>query len=409
MNARRALAFIFCTVTLDVLALGLMIPVLPRIVLGFMDNDTARAAEVFGLFATVWGAMQFICSPLLGALSDRYGRRPVILISCLGLGLDYIFMAIAPSLTLLFVGRVISGITAATITTSYAYIADVTEAEKRAKAFGLVGMAFGLGFVLGPAIGGLLASVDPRLPFWLSAVACVANAAFGWFVLPESLPPERRMAFAWARANPLGSLRLLSRHAQLLGLSVANFFGQLAHQVLPSVFVLYAAYRYGWGESMVGLTLAFVGVCSAVVQGALIGPAMAWLGERRATVLGLLAGGLGMLIYGLAPNGWLFWVGVPVMSFWGLSGPASLQIMTRMVSPSEQGQLAGANTAMASIAGLVAPGLFALTFAHLIGPLPGAPFLLAGMFLLLAFVLAWAVTRSPVRTATTPPIAGRPR
>ena len=255
----------------------------------------------------------------------------------------------------------------------------------------------------------LLASVDPRLPFWLSAVACVANAAFGWFVLPESLPPERRMAFAWARANPLGSLRLLSRHAQLLGLSVANFFGQLAHQVLPSVFVLYAAYRYGWGESMVGLTLAFVGVCSAVVQGALIGPAMAWLGERRATVLGLLAGGLGMLIYGLAPNGWLFWVGVPVMSLWGLSGPASLQIMTRMVSPSEQGQLAGANTAMASIAGLVAPGLFALTFAHLIGPLPGAPFLLAGMFLLLAFVLAWAVTRSPVRTATTPPIAGRPR
>ena len=409
MNARRALAFIFCTVTLDVLALGLMIPVLPRIVLGFMDNDTARAAEVFGLFATVWGAMQFICSPLLGALSDRYGRRPVILISCLGLGLDYIFMAVAPSLTLLFVGRVISGITAATITTSYAYIADVTEAEKRAKAFGLVGMAFGLGFVLGPAIGGLLASVDQRLPFWLSAVACLANAAFGWFVLPESLPPERRMAFAWARANPLGSLRLLSRHAQLLGLSVANFFGQLAHQVLPSVFVLYAAYRYGWGESMIGLTLAFVGVCSAVVQGALIGPAMAWLGERRATVLGLLAGGLGMLIYGLAPSGWLFWVGVPVMSFWGLSGPASLQIMTRMVSPSEQGQLAGANTAMASIAGLVAPGLFALTFAHLIGPLPGAPFLLAGMFLLLAFVLAWAVTRSPVRTATTPPIAGRPR
>jgi len=257
------------------------------------------------------------------------------------------------------------------------------------------------------AIGGVLASVDPRLPFWLSAVACLANAAFGWFVLPESLPPERRMAFAWARANPLGSLRLLSRHAQLLGLSVANFFGQVAHQVLPSVFVLYAAYRYGWGESMVGLTLAFVGVCSAVVQGALIGPAMTWLGERRATVLGLLAGALGMAIYGLAPNGWLFWIGVPVMSLWGLSGPASLQIMTRMVGPSEQGQLAGANTALASIAGLVAPGLFAVTFAHLIGPLPGAPFLLAGLFLLLAFALAWAVTRS-LAPATRKPPAGDP-
>ena len=209
MNARRALAFIFCTVTLDVLALGLMIPVLPTIVLGFMGGDTAGAAEVFGLFATVWGLMQFLCSPLLGALSDRYGRRPVILISCLGLGLDYIFMAVAPSLTLLFIGRVISGITAATISTAFAYIADVTRRGRRAKAFGVVGLAFGLGFVLGPAIGGLLGGLDPRLPFWVSAAACLINAAFGWFVLPESLPPERRMAFAWKRANPLGSLRLL--------------------------------------------------------------------------------------------------------------------------------------------------------------------------------------------------------
>ena len=209
MNARRALAFIFCTVTLDVLALGIMIPVLPTIVLGFMEGDTAGAAEVFGVFATVWGLMQFLCSPLLGALSDRYGRRPIILISCLGLGLDYIFMAMAPSLTLLFIGRIISGITAATISTAFAYIADVTPADGRAKAFGVVGLAFGLGFVLGPAIGGLLGGLDPRLPFWVSAAACLINAAFGWFVLPESLPPERRMAFAWKRANPLGSLRLL--------------------------------------------------------------------------------------------------------------------------------------------------------------------------------------------------------
>src|SRR6185436_962349 len=249
-----------------------------------------------------WALMQFFFSPLLGVLSDRFGRRPVILVSCLGLGLDYVFMAVAPSLTLLFVGRVISGITAATITTSFAYIADVTEAEKRAKAFGLVGVAFGVGFVLGPTAGGLLGSVDPRLPFWLSAAACLLNALFGWFVLPESLPPERRMAFAWKRANPLGSIRLLSRHAQLLGLALAAFLGQVAHQVLPAVFVLYGAYRYGWGESMVGVTLGFVGVCSAVVQGLLIGPAVSLLGERLATVLGLAAGALGMAIYGLAPN-----------------------------------------------------------------------------------------------------------
>jgi len=303
MNARRALAFIFCTVTLDVLALGIMIPVLPTIVLGFMDGDTAGAAKVFGLFATAWGLMQFLCSPLLGALSDRYGRRPVILISCLGLGLDYIFMAIAPSLTLLFVGRIISGITAATISTAFAYIADVTPEDGRAKAFGLVGMAFGLGFVLGPAIGGLLGGLDPRLPFWVSAAACLINAAFGWFVLPESLPPERRMAFEWKRANPVGSLNLLRSQRQLLGLATIDFIVNVAHQVLPSVFVLYAAYRYGWDETTVGLTLAFVGICSAIVQGLIVGPAVTWLGPRRALIAGLLFGGLGMVIYGLAPSG----------------------------------------------------------------------------------------------------------
>ena len=279
MNARRALAFIFCTVTLDVLSLGLMIPVLPSIVLGFMGGDTAGAAKVFGVFATAWGLMQFLCSPLLGALSDRYGRRPVILISCLGLGIDYVFMALAQSLTLLFIGRIISGITAATISTAFAYIADVTPPDGRAKAFGIVGVAFGLGFVVGPAIGGLLGGFDPRLPFWVSAAACIINAAFGWFVLPESLPPERRMAFAWKRANPIGSLRLLLSHRQLTGLAVVDFLANVAHQVLPSVFVLYAAYRYGWGETAVGLTLAFVGVCSAIVQGLLIGPIVSRIGR----------------------------------------------------------------------------------------------------------------------------------
>jgi multidrug resistance protein len=273
MNARRALVFILCTVTLDMLGLGLIIPVLPKIVLGFMGGDTASAAEVFGLFATVWGLMQFFCSPLLGALSDRFGRRPVILVSCLGMGLDYVFMAVAPSLTLLFIGRVVSGITAATVSTSFAYIADVTEPKARAKAFGLIGMGFSLGFILGPAIGGLLGGLDERLPFWVAAGACFLNVAFGWFVLPESLPADRRMAFSWKRANPIGALRLLASHIELLGLSAVNFLGQLAHQVLPSVFVLYAGYRYGWGETAVGLTLAFVGACSGVAQGLLVGPA----------------------------------------------------------------------------------------------------------------------------------------
>jgi DHA1 family tetracycline resistance protein-like MFS transporter len=397
MNSRRALAFIFCTVTLDVLALGVMLPVLPGIVLAFMAGDTAGAAEMFGLFATVWGLMQLVFSPLLGALSDRFGRRPVILISCLGLGLDYIFMALAPSLLLLFIGRVISGITAATISTSFAYIADVTTTENRAKAFGLVGMGFGAGFVLGPAIGGLLGGFDPRLPFWVSAAACLINAAFGWFVLPESLPPEKRMAFAWKRANPLGSLRLLGRHRQLIGLAVVDFLANVAHYVLPSVFVLYAAYRYGWGETTVGLTLAFVGVCSALVQGLLVGPVVARFGPRRALFVGLLIGSVGMAVYGLAPTGAWFLVGVPIMALWGISGPAAMDMMSRRVSESEQGQLQGANSSVRSLAGLLAPGLFSVTFAWLLVSLPGAPFLLAAALMVVAAVASW------IATAPSPP------
>jgi len=393
MHTKRALAFIFCTVALDVLALGLMIPVLPKIVLGFMGGDTAGAAEVFGAFATAWGLMQFLCSPLLGALSDRYGRRPVILISCLGLGLDYVFMALAPSLTLLFIGRIISGITAATISTAFAYIADVTPPDGRAKAFGVVGVAFGLGFVVGPALGGLLGGFEPRLPFWVSAAACVVNAAFGWFVLPESLPADRRMAFAWKRANPIGALRLLLSHRRLTGLAAVDFVANVAHQVLPSVFVLYAGYRYGWGETAVGLTLAFVGICSAIVQGLLIGPTVSRLGVRRALLLGLLAGALGMAIYGLAPSGPWFWLGAPVMALWGLSGPALQEMMSRLVSPSQQGQLQGANNSSHSVTGLIGPALFSGTFAWLLGWLPGAPFLLAAVLLLAAAGASWLVTK----------------
>ena len=381
MNARRALAFIFCTVTLDVLALGIMIPVLPTIVLGFMEGDTAGAAEVFGVFATVWGLMQFLCSPLLGALSDRYGRRPIILISCLGLGLDYIFMAVAPSLTLLFIGRIISGITAATISTAFAYIADVTPEDGRAKAFGVVGLAFGLGFVLGPAIGGLLGGLDPRLPFWVSAAACLINAAFGWFVLPESL---------------LGS------HRQLRGMAVVDFIVNVAHQVLPSVFVLYAAFRYGWDETAVGLTLAFVGVCSALVQGLIVGPATAWLGSRGALIAGMLCGCFGMVIYGVAPSGRWFLLGVPVMALWGLVGPTVMDMMSRKVSPSEQGQLQGANSSSRSVAGLLGTSILTATFAWLLHWLPGAPFLLSALLLVAAAAVAWIVT-APIPDAGRAP------
>jgi MFS transporter, DHA1 family, tetracycline resistance protein len=395
---KAALAFIFVMVVLDVIAIGIIIPVLPKLVESMSGGNTARAAEVYGLFGTAWGLMQFVFSPILGALSDRYGRRPILLLSTLGLGLDYILMAVAPTLAWLFVGRVISGITAANFSTANAYIADVTPPEGRASAFGLIGAAFGIGFVLGPAIGGIMGDFDPRLPFWIAAVLSLANAAYGYFVLPESLPPERRMDFAWARANPVGSLRLLASHRELLGLAGVAFLYHLAHVVLPAVAVLYTSYRYGWDGKTMGLSLAAVGVASGVVQAGLIRPTIERLGERATLIVGLLFGVAGFAIYGLATTSAGFWAGIPVMALWGLGGAASMGIMSRLVGGSEQGQLQGANSSLMAVAGLFGPLLFSYVFAYSIASdatwhLPGAPFLLASAMLLAAAALAWWATR----------------
>jgi DHA1 family tetracycline resistance protein-like MFS transporter len=395
---RAAVAFIFVTVALDMLALGMVIPVLPKLVESFVGGDTAHASEIFGLFATAWALMQFVFSPLLGALSDRYGRRLMVLVSNFGLGADYILMALAPSLSWLFVGRVISGIAAASVSTGFAYIADVTPPEKRAASFGLISAAFGLGFILGPALGGLLGAIDARMPFWVAALLSLINALYGLLVLPESLPKERRISFDWRRANPLGSLVLLRSHRELLGLAAANFLAYLGHVVLPSVTVLYATYRYGWDNGIMGLTLAAVGVCAVIVQVSVIGPFVRRFGERGAMLTGLIFGAAGFAIYGLAPTGPLFWAGIPVMAVWGLSGPAAQGLMTRRVSASEQGQLQGANSSITAIANLIGPSIFTLTFAYAIGPganwqVPGAPFLLAMLMLLASALLAWRVTR----------------
>jgi MFS transporter, DHA1 family, tetracycline resistance protein len=401
---KAALAFIFSIVLLDVIALGIIIPVLPKLVESMLGGDTPRAAEIYGLFGTVWALMQFVFSPLLGALSDRFGRRPVLLISMLGLGLDYILMALAPTLAWLFVGRVISGVTSASFSTAYAYIADITLPEKRAGAFGLVGAAFGVGFVLGPAIGGLLGAVDPRLPFWFAAAFCLANVACGYFLLPESLPLERRMSFQWARANPVGSLRLLRTQPQLMGLAGVAFLANLAHAVLPSVAVLYCSYRYGWSDQVMGLTLAAAGVGSGIVQGFLIRPAIGWFGERTALAVGLLFGTAGFAVYGLADTSVWFWSGLPLMALWGLATPALMGIMTRLVSGSEQGQLQGANASLMAVANLIGPTLFGFIFAWSIAPaasvhVPGAPFLLASALLGAGAVLAWQVTRPALAPA----------
>jgi MFS transporter, DHA1 family, tetracycline resistance protein len=396
-----AVSFIFITVVLDVLALGIIVPVLPALVVAFLGGDTAHAARIYGVFATSWAAMQFVASPLLGALSDRFGRRPIILLSIAGLGLDYVFMALAPSIGWLFVGRVISGFTSASFATAAAYIADVTPVEARARSFGLIGAAFGIGFVLGPALGGVLGTFDPRLPFWVSAALCLANALYGAFVLPESLPAERRARFSWARANPIGSLRLLRSHPELFGLASVTLLYYVAHEVLPSTFVLYTQYRYDWDLRTVGLTLAAVGVCTAIVSGGLVGPIVSRIGERRAALTGLAFGAAAFTIYGVSSTGRLFLAGVPVMAFWGLFGPSAQGIMSRRVGPSEQGQLQGAVMGLRGLSGLFSPFLFTFTFATFIGPraglhLPGAPFLLAALLLVAALALAVRVTARSV-------------
>jgi DHA1 family tetracycline resistance protein-like MFS transporter len=388
-----AVAFIFITILLDMLALGLIMPILPKLVESFVDNDTARAARIFGVFGTAWALMQFFFSPILGSLSDRFGRRPVVLLSNFGLGLDYVLMALAPSLIWLFIGRVISGVTSASISTAFAYIADITPAERRAAVFGKVGAAFGAGFIVGPAVGGLLGSFDPRLPFWVAAGFSFANTLYGFLILPESLPRDRRAPFRWRSANPLGALHLLRSDRILTGLSVVNFLAQLAHVVLPSTFVLYATYRYGWDSTTVGITLAMVGICAMVVQGAGIGPIVRLFGERVSLLLGLVCGSAGFFIFAIAPTGPLSWIGIPVMSLWGVSGAAMQSLMTKQVASDKQGQLQGATASVQSVSQLVGPFLFTLTFAYFIGEqapikLPGAPFFLAAVLVLLALAVA---------------------
>jgi DHA1 family tetracycline resistance protein-like MFS transporter len=400
MPSGAAAAFILITVLLDMLALGIVIPILPKLIEAFVDNDTASAARVFGLFGTAWALMQFVFSPLLGSLSDRFGRRPVILLSNFGLAADYVLMALAPSLSFLFLGRVISGITSASIATAFAYIADTTTAGQRATVFGRIGVAFGAGFILGPALGGLVGDLSPRLPFFVAAGLSFTNGLYGLLILPESLPKARRAPFRWKSANPIGMLPLLRSNRTLAGLQGANFFAQLAHVVLPSTFVLYAGYRYGWDVKTVGLTLAIVGVCSMVVQGVAIGPIVKRLGERRALLLGLASGAVGFLIYGAAPTGKWFLFGIPVMALWGVSGAATQALMTQMVAPDQQGQLQGVTASVQSLSQLAGPFLFTLTFAYFISAraplkLPGAPFLVAAVLLVLAAAIAMQTQRDP--------------
>ena len=389
---RAAMIFILITLFIDVLGIGIIVPVLPELVKQLVGGGTATAGRYVGIIAASYATMQFFFAPLLGALSDRFGRRPIILVSLFGLGIDYLIQGFAPTIGWLFFGRVLAGIMGASFTTANAYIADVSEPENRARNYGLIGVVFGVGFIFGPALGGLLGGHDLRLPFFVSAALALLNWVYGFFVLPESLAPEHREPFSWRKASPWGSIGNLKSYPLVAGLAVVFVFFSLAQRGLENVWVLYTGFRYGWDERANGLALALVGVMAALVQGVLVRPVIARLGERRTAVVGLTIATGAFLGYGLATRGWMVLAVIVAGSLGGLAGPAIQSMVAGSVSPSEQGKVQGALTALMSLTAIVAPlvftaGLFSyFTSERAAFALPGAPFLLGALLCLFGIV-----------------------
>lgn len=398
---RAAFSFIFGVAIINSVSFGLMIPILPNLIKSFTGGDTAAASEWNVVFSVVWGLLQLVCAPILGLLSDRIGRRPVLLVSLFGLAIDFLIMALAPNLMWLLVGRVINGMTAASFSTANAYVADVTAPDQRAKAFGWMGSAFSFGFLVGPALGGFLGDIDLRLPFYVAAGLTGLNWLYGLFVLPESHPPERRLkSFDWRRANPVGALRLLGSHRDLFSLASIWFLFQLAHMVLPSIFVLYTGYRYGWTPLVMGLAMMGSGILGVLVQALLVGPVVARLGERGALLLGAACGALGFAWYGFAPTGLAYLAGMPVFALLSLLVPGVQGLMTRRVPAHEQGQLQGANQSLTGLAGILGPILFGLSFAWSLRHdaslhAPGLAIYLAAALMGLAFAIGLRKARAP--------------
>jgi DHA1 family tetracycline resistance protein-like MFS transporter len=382
---QAGMIFIFVTMFIDILGLGIVIPILPELIGELLGRDASTTGRYLGVIVAVYALMQFLFAPVLGALSDRFGRRPIILISLFGFGIDYLIQGWAPSIGWLFLGRFVAGIMGASITTANAYIADVSTPETRARNYGFVGVAFGLGFTLGPALGGVLGAVHLRLPFFTAAALALINWLYGFFVLPESLAPEHRRTVSWRAMNPLASLRRLQVYPLVAGLAVAVLFSSLAQRGMENVWVLHAGYRYGWDTQANGLTLALVGVMAILVQGLLVRPTVKRLGERRTVALGLTVSMLSFLGYGLASEGWMVLVVIVFGSLAGLAMPAMQGLVAGTVSPTEQGATQGALTSLTSLTSIFAPliftaGLFSF-FTSEAAPitLPGAPFLLGAV------------------------------
>ena len=414
MSPKRpaALAFIFVTILIDVIGIGVIIPVLPALIEQLTGEGVSQASRYAGWLSFAYAAAQFFFAPVMGGLSDRYGRRPVLLASLLGLGCDYIFLALAPSLAWLFVGRIIAGITGASFTTATAYIADVSTPEKRAQNFGLVGAAFGLGFIIGPVVGGLFAHFGPRVPFIVAAVLSLCNFLYGFFLVPESLPLAQRRPFTWARANAVASLVRLGKYPQIIGLVVALILLYLAGSATQSVWTFYSILKFNWDETLIGYSLGAVGLGALIVQGGLVRVLIPRLGSARAVTAGLVCYLVGFVLYAFASQGWMMFAVTGIYCLGGLAGPALQASISGQVPANEQGELQGALTSLISATGIVGPLLMTNLFAWFTRPqapmyFPGMPFLVgAGLTLLALLVAAGPLRRLP--DAPAPAVAGAP-
>ena len=404
-----AVSFIFVTLVLAVVGFGLLIPVLPALVKEFQGGDVSAGSHAYGWIISTYALMQFVGAPIMGSLSDRFGRRRIILIATAGSAIDYVIMALAPGLGWLFLARTIAGFTAGVLSTANAYIADVTPPEKRAQSFGLLGAAFGIGFVIGPELGGLLGHYSLRLPFWFAAGCSALNWLWGFFLLPESLKPENRRAFEWKRANPIGALLALRHLPSVLALAGSYFIMMLAQTILQSTWALYTDARYHWGPLQVGLSLMSVGVLSGLVQATLVKKIVPRLGESRAVVIGMLISIGSQICYGLATQGWMIYVILVAGAFAGISGPALQSYITKHVPANEQGAVQGVYSGLASLAGIPGPliGTFILGWAT--GPglapyLAGSSFFAGALLTVLALYLAIRTFRQDESAAITQPV-----
>ena len=390
---KNALTFIFITLLIDVIGLGIIIPVLPKFIGSLIHGDLSLASTYSGWLTFAYAGMQFLFAPIVGALSDRFGRRPVLLCSLFGFGIDYIFMGFAPTIGWLFVGRLISGITGASFTTAGAYIADVSPPEKRAQNFGLIGAAFGLGFIIGPVIGGLLGQISPRLPFFAAAGLALINWVYGYFILPESLSPDLRRKFEWKRANPIGVLKNFNRYPVILSLVASLVCIYLASHATQSTWTFYTMEKFKWDEKMVGYSLGFVGIMIALVQGVLIRIIIPKLGQKRSIYFGLGLYAIGFICFAFATKGWMMFAFVIPFSLGGICGPALQGVMTGQVPPNEQGELQGALTSLISVTSIFGPLMMTHLFSYFTSKnspiyFPGASFLMGAFLTLLSVVFA---------------------